>query len=889
VIGKTVSHYKIISKLGEGGMGVVYKAEDTRLDRSVALKFLPSSLAAQEAAKQRFIHEAKAASSLEHPNICAVHDIAETDDGQMFIAMPHYQGQTLQERIAEGPMDIGEAIDIVLQLASGLGKAHEQGIVHRDIKPGNIFVTRDGHVKILDFGLAKLATQTRLTKSGTTVGTVAYMSPEQASGDDVDVRSDIFSLGAVLYEMLTGVLPFRGDHEAAVLYGIMNSDPNPLSKYRPDIPEAVQVVMERVLQKDPGDRYQTALEFSDALERAELELGGSSRRRKRSAARATGKRRGIHWRIVLAVGAGAAIVVAAVLLGPDIVERFSSQSAKPLPAPRITPLVASEGFESAPQWSPGGHMIAFEARRNGVWDVWVCDVDGANPLNLTASAQSCERYPAWSPDGGRIAFYSDRDGPGIYTMTVTGGSVRRIVEVGTDLVQESLFYLQWADDNRLIFGDSDATGRDDVYEFDLDDQSLRCLTRTQAEGAHAGILSPSGKFLAFRQPWLGIDVEFSIQNMETGELSKLSLLGGEVCWTPDGENLLVISNVEGSRDLWTVAIDSRSGSQKGEPRRLTSAVSLSAISFSPTGERALGCLASSESSLWVFPTDEGQINALGSGEQITTRASQVGFSQWLSTGTGVVYHSDRRGKRQVWMQELDSKQPVRLSDEASAFPVVSPDGRWVAFEVEEGDGSIGNYVSRPDGGGLHPLYSELPAGLPFIMVSDWSSDGRHVAFHTQVDDDWQLGVAVMQMEEGTASEVRLIGVKGAIPFWSPEGTHLVYQRTEDERPDLYVASIDGEDIYRLTDDPAHEWLAGWSSNPSYVYYGRMAGCGSKEVYRIAMNEMARPTSAPELWMAFTGPIRLQQFMDFHDDRAVGAILEERSDICLIEFETPATP
>ncbi|MEJ2719636.1 MAG: protein kinase [bacterium] len=281
MIGKTVSHYKIISKLGEGGMGVVYKAEDARLGRHVALKFLPASLGTQHAAKKRFINEARAASSLEHPNICAVYDIGETDDGQMFIAMPHYDGETLQEKITRGPLEIGEAIDVVRQLASGLAKAHEQGIVHRDIKPGNIFITQDGHVKILDFGLAKLATETRLTKIGMTLGTIAYMSPEQASGGDVDARSDIFSLGAVFYEMLTGTPPFKGDHEAAIIYGILHIDPAPLEERRSDVPERLHGVLARALAKNVNDRYQTVDELLG-------DLGGkdgipSYRRRKRAA------------------------------------------------------------------------------------------------------------------------------------------------------------------------------------------------------------------------------------------------------------------------------------------------------------------------------------------------------------------------------------------------------------------------------------------------------------------------------------------------------------------------------------------------------------------------------------------------------------------------------
>lgn len=265
MIGRTVSHYKIVSKLGEGGMGVVYSAEDARLDRTVALKFLPPNLATQKAARKRFIHEAKAASSLDHPNICTVHDIGETDEGRMFIAMPYYEGETLEERIARGGVTTAEAVDIAMQISAGLAKAHDHGIVHRDIKPGNVFITRDGHVKILDFGLAKLAAQTRLTRSGTTVGTIAYMSPEQASGGDVDARSDIFSLGAVFYELLTGNPPFRGDHDAAVIYGIMHNDPEPIRVHPSDLTEGVRHVVDTALAKDPGARYQSAAELGDAL------------------------------------------------------------------------------------------------------------------------------------------------------------------------------------------------------------------------------------------------------------------------------------------------------------------------------------------------------------------------------------------------------------------------------------------------------------------------------------------------------------------------------------------------------------------------------------------------------------------------------------------------
>jgi serine/threonine protein kinase len=228
MIGKTISHYKILEKLGEGGMGTVYKAEDTKLKRTVALKFLSPELTREPVAKRRFIHEAQAASALQHHNICTIHEIDETAEGQLFISMDCYDGQTLKEKIAGGSLAVDEALGLAVQVAAGLSKAHGAGMVHRDIKPANIMVTNDGIAKILDFGLAKLAGQTKVTKTGMTVGTIAYMSPEQARGEPADARSDIFSLGAVLYEMLTGELPFPGEHEAAVIYGIMNSDPKRL-------------------------------------------------------------------------------------------------------------------------------------------------------------------------------------------------------------------------------------------------------------------------------------------------------------------------------------------------------------------------------------------------------------------------------------------------------------------------------------------------------------------------------------------------------------------------------------------------------------------------------------------------------------------------------------
>jgi eukaryotic-like serine/threonine-protein kinase len=265
MIGKTISHYTIIEKLGEGGMGVVYKAHDTKLNRTVALKFLPPHIAPSDNEQKRFIHEAQSASALDHLNICTIHEIDESPQGQLFIVMSYYEGETLKSKIEQGPLKVEEAVDIAIQIAKGLAKAHTHGIVHRDIKPANIIITKDGVAKIVDFGLAKLGGQTLLTKTGTTIGTVAYMSPEQAQGNKVDHRTDIWSLGVVMYEMITGQRPFRGEYEQALIYLIINGEPEAITKLRKDISPGLDQIVGHALAKRADDRYRTMDEFREDL------------------------------------------------------------------------------------------------------------------------------------------------------------------------------------------------------------------------------------------------------------------------------------------------------------------------------------------------------------------------------------------------------------------------------------------------------------------------------------------------------------------------------------------------------------------------------------------------------------------------------------------------
>ena len=444
MVGQTVSHYRILQKLGEGGMGVVYKAEDTKLRRTVALKFLPPTNSEN---RERFLREAQAAASLNHPNICTVFEI---DEEHGFIAMELIDGVSVKDKITARPLPLEEALDIAMQTCAGLAAAHEKGIVHRDIKPANLMVTAQGQVKIMDFGLAQVGDRTRITKTGSSLGTPAYMSPEQAKGDAADRRTDIWSLGVVLYEMLAGRLPFRGDTEQAVSYGIVHSAPEPLSALRTGLPVSLDRVAAKALSKDPEDRYQHAADLGVDLR--------SVHRDPVQLQRPTASHR-IYVAVVLTLVVGLAAVWwmrRAERDDPQLpLRRFTLRFSAPTSATPDMRLVAV---------SPDGNQIAIidREKRNTVWIqelnrqqprmlegtegaitvFWSPDsstigfgsgfgalkrvaVKGGSPILL------CERPPyisgaTWSPDGGSIVFASGTPSS-LYRVPASGGTPSHVV------------------------------------------------------------------------------------------------------------------------------------------------------------------------------------------------------------------------------------------------------------------------------------------------------------------------------------------------------------------------------------------------------------------------------------------------------------------------------
>ena len=437
MIGQTHLHYRIVEKIGEGGLGVVYKAVDTHLDRPVAVKILPPDKVADPERKRRFVLEAKAASALHHPNIVVIHDIA-SDQGVDFIVMEYVDGPSLDHLIGRRGMKLASALALAVQIADGLSKAHAAGIVHRDLKPTNVMVTPGGLVKILDFGLAKLTepaltaagpqtmtlaqAEKPRTEEGFVVGTAAYMSPEQAEGGTVDARSDIFAFGVLLYEMLTGQRAFQRESRMKTLAAVLGEEPKPASELNEALPAEIERLLVRCLRKDPARRWQTASDLRVALQDLKEE-SESGKLPAASAQRGRGRRRpGIFW---AAAAGGVILLLAAVIF--VLLPRMR----KPAPAPAYatTRLTYDAGFTAMPARSPDGKMVAYVSDRegDGNLELWVQQVSGGKPLRLTNTPCN-EHSPSFSADGTKIAYCADGAGGGIFVIDALGGEPRKIVD-----------------------------------------------------------------------------------------------------------------------------------------------------------------------------------------------------------------------------------------------------------------------------------------------------------------------------------------------------------------------------------------------------------------------------------------------------------------------------
>jgi len=459
MVGRTISHYKVLEKLGEGGMGVVWKAEDTQLRRIVALKFLSSETVGNEEVKARLIREAQASASLDHPNICQVFGIHE-EEGQTFIAMAFIDGPALAGRITERPLPLGEALSIAIQIAEGLQEAHEKGIVHRDIKPHNVMLTAKGQVKIMDFGLASLSGRSKLTKSGTTLGTPAYMAPEQLEGGDVDRRADIWALGCVLYEMLTQRTPFDAEYEQAIVYGILNEEPEPVSAQRADVQPEVDRIIAKALAKGREQRYQHADEFAVDVKRLRSDASGARAEvsdrlpdaggdeSPASQASQTARSASSPGRRELAAWFAAAVATLALVTTLVSPERGTPE--RTLRKLSIVP-PTNTVFDrrESPAISPEGSKVAFVAEdRSGAKRLWVQALD--ETVAHTVAESEGAGGPFWSPDGRTLAYFSNGK---LRALNLTAGPSRALAS------STGLEGATWNEHGVIVFAPSYSDGR----------------------------------------------------------------------------------------------------------------------------------------------------------------------------------------------------------------------------------------------------------------------------------------------------------------------------------------------------------------------------------------------------------------------------------------------
>ncbi|MBD3178748.1 MAG: protein kinase [Candidatus Latescibacteria bacterium] len=818
MIGKTVSHYRIIEELGRGGMGVVYRAEDTRLQRVVALKFLSPEMIRDPEARERFVREARAAAGINHPNICTVYEIDEYQ-GNIFIAMEDISGNSLRDIINGPPLPVDYAVDIATQLAYGLSEAHDRGVVHRDIKPSNIMVDKRGRARIMDFGLAKLKDMTVLTREHSTFGTVSYMSPEQGEGSRVGPRSDIWSLGVVLYEMITGRLPFRGDYDVAVMYSIINENPEPVCSLRADAPPELGKVIHRALAKNPRYRYQSASEMLADLDRLKQALS-----LKKGSSGVRWNLGSVRWKRVLAAVAVAAVPLAGALL---IIQRYTSIE-EPGPVLPGQPLQVTSGdaWESEPEISPDGSRIAYTSDISGDREIYVMDSRGGNPLNISENA-AADYHPNWFPGGGNIVFTSERDGrEGIWKTGQYGGGA-------TLLIENASYPSVSPDGSRIAFSRANEEGNLRIAVTELAHMKKEKILTGDDDGLWShrwAAWSPGGDLICYcahHNLWL-----ISPSGGETRQLTSNGRLDSDPAWSSDGSYIYFSSYRSGPLALWRVSV------RDGRLQRLTTG----------TGSEN-GPSLCRDGSRFVYAAQKIKRNFilrdLASGDEINLKGFRDDYMAALSPdGSTVVYASERAGPRaDLWAQALEDGTPAghprRLTDHPgdSSHPVFSPDGKWIAYyriiDEQRDIWIIPSSGGHPARFTVHPASDIHPA---------WSPDGLMIAFVSEREDGANIWVAPVSdgMPGGKPRRITQGGCGAMAPSWSPDGRQIAFVGMKENFNEVWLCSPDstgssrqltrGAGVRRIRWDPLSGDLlvSATRGNDSFTLWRVSPGDGSLE-------------------------------------------------------------
>jgi serine/threonine protein kinase len=785
LIGQTVSHYQVVDRLGGGGMGVVYKAEDTRLLRFVALKFLPDAVAADPQALARFKREAQAASALNHPNICTIYDIGE-DGGKAFIAMEFLEGQTLKYAIQNRPLDLEELLEAAIGISAGLDAAHSKGIVHRDIKPANIFITSKHHAKILDFGLAKInaskgvtpggntmATEdAMLTSPGSTLGTVAYMSPEQVRGKELDSRTDLFSFGAVLYEMATGKLPFRGETSGVIFREILDGTPTPIARINPDLPQELERIINKAIEKDPGLRYQSAADMHSDLRRL---------RRDTDSGRLSGSGKAAAQE---AVAASAAAAAASGINPPN--PSSASHSSSAVAAAASSSAVAPPSSGNSKLWI--GLATAVVVIAAIAFAAYHFGASGSKPTST--GPQKISQISHWdkpmngahlSPDGHSVVFTSPVNGvTQIFLMLANGGEALQLTSDDSDKVINNFS----ADGTEIYY--TRVFGKDETWSVPtLGGNPKRLLT------GRAVVPSPDGKWLYYSKP--ASATVYRANRSASGE-EEIAHIGTQafgirrILAYPDGIHLLLFcsSGVSTTEATQTFVVDVEK--KTVDPFLVIDGQSTDETWFEPGKSLLMSRTDSSLTNIWKLTLADKSLSQVtfGPGPDRSPLPAPGGHGIYLVNG---------KATDNLTTYNLRTKQFTEIAGENATQPVMSHSGKQVMYVTVPSRDRSELFVSDVDGNHKARLAQDIAVGTGL-----WAPDDSKIAWF--IDQPGKVSLLYFSKPDGSDRHALKWRENTAIQGmgWINDKTMVINGFEKGAKsPTIFQESVEGSEPEKLTD------------------------------------------------------------------------------------------